>query len=135
MGVAVEPGESDAGRENIAEGTAEGEQAVADSVFTQRIIRAIMGVSDGRLGAQVFRELESVSQMAAAQTLRGLRQADRKTLGRNSRLQQTGEQGSLRLCRRTQQQDPGSSTTCLWLERRGISALEGLNLYAGGNIN
>ena len=131
----VQPGESDIGRKSLAEGATESKQASQHGVFAQGIIRAIMGLSDGRVGAQVFRELEGVAQMAAAQALRKICGNDRKTLGRDSRLQQAGEQSVVRICGRTQQQDKGNSTESLWLKRRELFALESAYLYVGGDLN
>lgn len=73
--------------------------------------------------------------MAKIKTLRRLREADRKTLGRDSRLQQAGEQSVAGICGRAQQQDTSNPAQGVRLEGRGISAFEGLNLYAGGDLN
>lgn len=102
MGVVIQPRESDVGREDGAESIAKSKPAIADGVFAQGIVRAIMELSNGRLGAKVFRELEGVSQVAAAQALRRLFKADRKTLGRDSRLQQARKQSFFRICGRAQ---------------------------------
>jgi transposase len=85
-------------------------------------IRAALGRRAGRLGASFLRELESVIEVAAAQTLREVRRDDRPTLGRHRGLWQAGEHGCLGVRRGTRQQDSRHAATQLWAMKRGVPA-------------
>jgi hypothetical protein len=70
------------------------------------------------------------AEMAASETLRGLREDDRASLGRHRCLLQTREQSLARLRRGTEQQDPRHPASRLRSARRGIPSPEGPDLHA-----
>lgn len=135
VGLVIKQGEFDAGRQGFAEGAYESEQTTQHRLLAQGILRTIVGLSNGRLGKKILRQLERIFEMAKIKALRGLCKTDRTALGWDSSLQQTGEQSSSGFCGRAQQQDQGNSAESVWLKGRGVFAFEGANLYAGGDLN
>ena len=96
----------------------------------QGVVRAALGLQPRRLGTSLLRELAGLSQVAAPQALREVRQDDRRSLGWHRRLLQAGEQGRAGIRRGAQQQDPRHPAPRLRIARRGVSAAEGSNLHA-----
>ena len=135
MGLVVQQGKFNTGRKNVAKSFTKSQQAFANGLFTQRNLWPVVELPNGRLGAAVFRELEGSPEMATTRALRKIRETYRETLGRDSGLQQTREQGAARFCGRAQQQNTSDSTQVLRLERRRVFKAENINLYVGGTLN
>ena len=135
VGFVIKSGESDARRKNVAKSIIESQQTFADGLFTQGNLWPTVGLPNGRLGATVLRKLESSLKVAETQALRKFCKTDRKTLGRNSGLQQIRKQGAAGVCGRIQQQNTSDSTQVLWFKRRRVFKTKNLNLYVGGSLN
>jgi hypothetical protein len=91
---------------------------------------AALGLRAGRLGSSLLRALARLTEVAAPETLREVRQDDRPALGRYRGLLQAGEQGRLGIRRRREQQDPRDSATQLRPTRREVPAPQSPHLHA-----
>lgn len=131
----VQSGESNSGRTSVIENAIKSKQTVKYSIHAQRIFWAVMGLSNGRLGAEIFHKLERVFEMAAIKTVRRFYETYRKALGRDSSIQQIREQSIAGFCGRAQQQDTSNPAESVWDKGRKLFKIKNLNLYVGGDIN
>src|SRR5437899_9184380 len=131
----VQSTESHSGWSSRAQGAFASQPAPARGLPAQGVVRTTLELPTGRLGSPILPELEKRPQMATTQTLREVRPHDRNALGGHRRLLPAGEQSVSGLCRGTQQQDPGHSTTSLWSARRGVSASESSDLHVASHLS
>jgi len=119
---------------SIASEASQSQQEAEYRLSSEGNLRPVVELRNGRLGASILRQLESVAKVAEAQTLRRVCRYDRETLGGHCCLLQIREQDRPRIRRRFKQQDQGDSTAGLRSTRRRLPSPQDPDMYAQGDL-
>ena len=123
------------GRLEVAQVAAGHQQAAEHGLLAQGVLRATVGLQKPSVSAALLRKLALQPQVAAARTVREIRQNDLSTLGWNCCLLQAREQSVARFRRRLEQKDSRHPAEIVRPARRGISETENSHLHAAKALN